>query len=1810
MKPPAESVKYPPVRGDIAVVGLACTYGGARRAADFWQNIFNKVDAITDVFPARWNPEVFYDPDPAKEDRLYSKKGGWIPETYSFNPLRFGIPPASIQGAEPDQCFLIRCVFEALEDAGYVNRAYDKERVSVIVGRGNYVGPGLMWLTMRTAVTEMFLHIARQVRPDLKEAQIERLKGWMHSKMPRLTPEAAGGLVPNISTGRVANRFDFMGRNYTVDAACASALMACEIACRNLITGIDDMTIIGGMHIFNNLPFLSVFKVARATSLTSTMRPFDAKADGTMCGEGVGTLVLKRLADAERDGDRIYAVIKGVGAASDGKAKAVMAPRVEGEITAIERAFDMAQVSPQSVELVECHGTATVVGDATELEAMESVYGPSSTGRRTCAIGSVKSMIGHAMPASGAASLIKTSLALYHKVLPPTLNVTEPHPMLKKPESRFYVNTETRPWIHDKSAGPRRAAVSAFGFGGINGHVVLEEYLPAEESKLPTLLRDWDAEVVVIEAASRAALGEALDRVRAYAIEVEGVLLRDLAYTLNSALREPGAEGAVYRVALVAATMEELAQKIDRAKQRLADPECAQIRERGGLYYFASPELRNGKLAFLFPGEGSQYLNMLSDLCMHFPEVRNCFDIAAAEASGSGRAPLSALIFPPPAFSEEEEAAAEKELWSIERATESVLTAGGAMFTLATRLGLKADMMTGHSAGEWLAMAASGMIAIPEFIGSMDRLESMYHEVAGTAGVPRMAMLAVGTGRDKILELAAEVDCDVHIANDNCQHQVVAVVEPAQSDKLSEHLLTNGVFVERLPYDRGYHTPSFTYICDPLREFFRGLNLQPPRLPVYSCTTTEPYPSDQGETLELVAHTFARPLLFRQTIEQMYQAGARIFVECGPRGNLTAFVDDVLRGKPHLAVPLDQFRRPGLLSLSHAVALLSAAGVPVNFTPLYERRGVHKLTLDAKADSVLPEERQPGMMQISTCYAQLEAPPPGEFPLPNAPAAEPGPAAQPVLATPSVAFAAPAAVRETGAPLPAGAPPLASAAGAATAMAAPVMVAPLWEAEEPAPASPAFTSAFAPAMAASTPVAPAILAEHFLLMEEFLNTEEGIMSQMLGGQGASVPAPAAPVEAWFAPAVEAPAYAPALPVPVSAPAPAVALAPASVPAPAAVSLAPAARPLAPPAKPDLRSVLLRVVSERTGYPEEMLDFDQDLEADLGIDSIKRVEIFGALRDLSAAGALSGDGDMEAVAKLKTLREVLAFLEERMPAAGAPGSAPALPAGVSGPWIRTATVTEQTADSLVLQLTLDLSEHKYLRDHSLYYPSTERDNQGDRIFVMPLTGSIELMCETAVRLEPGAKVVAVRNMQTLRPLAVVENRPPTRVHLVARRKGPGEIAMKIQEDKANGSAYSQCTVMVASGYPAAPAPMDLRLTNPRPAECPGKDVYEKHRMFHGPAFQGIRTIESIAENGLVATLDILPNRDLVASDRNPEYHIDPHLLDAAGQLVGYWPLEMLPQGYVVLPIKIGEVAKFCDNPAPGSVVHCRLQVRDVGQRTLAANYDLILGDGRLWMRVTGWEDWRFYWPPRAYDFWRFPKQHLASAALEVPALEKAGYYCCFQTTAADHERDALSDEIWTRVLLDRSELDQYQALPAERRTQWLFTRTVAKDSVRSWTERYRNRQLFPADIHLEDQPSGSFLASGFWTEEFAPPTAFTCFHEGAALAVAGRERAEVAALAVGEPVPDDGFLPEEAEWLGRTSDPAEWKARAVAGKQAAARFLRPDAEADFWRSLVITKIDAAMESLEIADPGSAVNAEDAVTVATGHYQSLIFAVAFR
>ena len=468
---------------DIAIIGMSCLFPGAPDVDAFWHNIINKVDAVSDPPPGAWEPALYYDPGSDESDRVYCKRGGYINSIARFDPLKHGIPPVAV-GGEPDQWLALELASNALDDAGYSDLDEEvRHRTAVILGKGTIPNAGTITAIQHSMMVTQTIEVLKSLHPELTATKIEELRLGLRSSLPRMNAETAPGHIPNIITGRIANRLDLMGPNFTVDAACASSLVAVQLAMRELQDGNCDLALAGGSHVLTPMPMITIFCQMGALSRRQEIRPFDKDADGTLLGEGLGLLVLKRLSDAERDRDRIYAVVKGVGVASDGRAVGVMAPRVEGEELAMQRAYRAAGVSPHSVSLIEAHGTGTPVGDFTEIQALKNVFGPRRSRLPNVAVGTVKSMISHTVPAAGVAGMIKTALALYNKVLPPTLHCDEPNPVFELEKTPFYINTETRPWI--VADGPRRAGVSAFGFGGINAHAVLEEYKEpsAQESR-------------------------------------------------------------------------------------------------------------------------------------------------------------------------------------------------------------------------------------------------------------------------------------------------------------------------------------------------------------------------------------------------------------------------------------------------------------------------------------------------------------------------------------------------------------------------------------------------------------------------------------------------------------------------------------------------------------------------------------------------------------------------------------------------------------------------------------------------------------------------------------------------------------------------------------------------------------------------------------------------------------------------------------------------------------------------------------------------------------------------------------------------------------------------------------------------------------------------------------------------------------------------------------------------------------------------------------------------------------------------------
>ncbi|HMP72468.1 MAG TPA: polyketide synthase [Kiritimatiellia bacterium] len=457
---------------DVAIIGVAGRFAQAPDAQSLWENILAGVCAIG-THP---DPDIqrYYDPDSEAFERIYTTRGAFLGDLATFDPLEFGVMPDSLVGVEPDHFLALKVAKDALVDAGLEGKAFPRERTDVILGHGVYINPSNVNWIQHGLVLDQTVNVIRDLFPGISKDDLERVHRTLKGQLPPLNAQSIPAMIPNVIAGRIANRLDLMGANYIVDAACASSLVALSHGVNHLLLDRCDVALVGGVQACMLAQDLMTFcQIDALSRRDDAPRPFDADADGTLFGEGVGMAVLKRRRDAERDGDRIYAVIKGYGISSDGKSSGLLAPRLEGEKLAIGRAYETSGVDPRSVGLIEAHATGIPLGDSIELHALTDIYG-SRQGSPTCGIGSVKSMIGHCVPAAGIASVIKAAFALYHKILPPTANFSTPHPKLKIEDSPFYVLTEPRPWLHT-AATPRRAGVSAMGFGGINSHVLLEE---------------------------------------------------------------------------------------------------------------------------------------------------------------------------------------------------------------------------------------------------------------------------------------------------------------------------------------------------------------------------------------------------------------------------------------------------------------------------------------------------------------------------------------------------------------------------------------------------------------------------------------------------------------------------------------------------------------------------------------------------------------------------------------------------------------------------------------------------------------------------------------------------------------------------------------------------------------------------------------------------------------------------------------------------------------------------------------------------------------------------------------------------------------------------------------------------------------------------------------------------------------------------------------------------------------------------------------------------------------------------------------
>jgi acyl transferase domain-containing protein len=1198
----------------IAVVGVAAFMPGSTDLGGFWRNVITGRDLMTDVPAGRWLIEDYYDPDPRATDKTYGRRGAFLPEV-DFDPVRFGIPPNNLPAIDTCQLLALMVAERVIADCA-VGLPGDRERVSVLLG----VVP-LQLLVEASARLDRPVWVKALREHGLAEAEAQSICDSIAAHFVPWQEETFPGLLSNVVSGRVANKFDLHGANHTTDAACASSLAALYAAVADLSLQRSDLVITGGVDTSNDISMYRCFTSTPALSPTGDCRPFSAAADGTMLGEGIVMFALKRLADAELDGDQVYAIIRGMGASSDGRGTAIYAPLPAGQRRALQRAYESAGYGAETVELVEAHGTGTSAGDAAEFTALHEVFGAvGRPDRQWCALGSIKSQVGHTKAAAGAAGMLKAVLALHQKVLPPTIKVDQPNPALGLESSPFYLNTATRPWVRPagEDAHPRRASVSSFGFGGTNFHVTLEEYLPAPGSRatLAPRLPAAPTELILLSAPAPDAL---VDRTRQLDLERT---LTDLArQTQHDFNREDHA-----RLAIVARDADDLAAKLAAAAARI---EAGQWPAPQGQAHYGAALPAPGLLGFLFPGQGAQYVGMGADLAVHLPLARAAWDSAARHALGD--LPLHRVVFPPPAFSDSGRAAADALLTATEWAQPALAVHSVALLAVLGRLGLKPDCVAGHSFGELVALHAAGAFDADTLVRLARRRGELMRDAAAVPG----AMLAVTAGRDQAEAAVADLP-DVWLANHNAPGQVVLAGTGQALEAAAARLAAEGIAAVRLKAATGFHSPLVAPAAEPFADFLGQADIRAPVLDAYTGRDAGVYPPDPAEVRRGLAAQIAAPVRFVDVIEAMYARGVRTFVEVGAGTALCGLVGQILGEREHVAVSLDRRGQHAVTSLQAGLGQLAVRGLAVDFAALWEEC--------SPAEESRTEDRGKATVTIDGGNYGRPYPPKGgsaALPPPNAPAGSQGKAPAPTLAgtsAPAIKPAPPGPLRTSDEP---SGPPTGNgqAPGGRAAPRPATVRAGL------APAAPAdggdgwlgvIAAAQEQAAEAHAEFQRAMTESHLAYLRMAEVTFAGLLS-VAGGEAPPDQLQQVPLQAAaIAPAAPAMAAAAVVREPTAA----------APPEPAA----PAAGPQAEAVPKDAESIgalLLEVVAERTGYPVDMLNVDMELDTDLGIDSIKKVEILSVVKERV------GDvpGDLTALATLRTLRAIAEQYAQSEPASG-------------------------------------------------------------------------------------------------------------------------------------------------------------------------------------------------------------------------------------------------------------------------------------------------------------------------------------------------------------------------------------------------------------------------------------------------------------------------------------------------------------------------------------------------------------------------------
>ena len=914
---------------EIAIVGIGALLPDALDVPMLWRNLLARHSSLRPVPQDLWDENHYYAGSGSATDRTRSRLGGLV-RGFRFSAREFGIPPSVEIELDITQKAALVAARTALAEIG-IHGPTNGIRGAVIIG--NAMGgmharaEGVLSLSHRLieATLDRLPSLAHQPAEQRAQMLAELRQGW-HSQFRPFTSNTLPGALGNMMAARVAHYFNLHGPTFTVDAACASSMAAIESAVWGLRTGRYDVALAGGVDFAMDPTTYITFSRMSALSDVGSF-PFDSRANGFVMGEGAVLFALKRLQDAQQANDHIYALIDGIGSSSDGRGSSIVAPNERGQRLALKNAYADAKVSPAQIGYIEAHGTATSIGDPIEILALRKVY--RGCARTSIALGSIKANLGHLKAAAGAAGILRATLALDTGVIPPQANFESSNPRCKLETSPFYIPTEPREWPATKT----HAAASAFGFGGINYHCVLRR---APDIAQPARrARRCRAQVSSIRSSARehGVVAFGADSVETLLEAAQSLSQR---LTRGAALTEVLKDGkdpqdAPLRVAFFATEPQEAIQALTLITAALRGESSAARLNAAGIYLKNSPPLKGDAVAMMFPGQGSQYLGMLGELRQAFPTIDATLAEADSILADTFEQPLTAYFSAIADESNADRTSRFEALSKTELLQPALVACNEALRRTLSQFGAP-TIAFGHSLGEISACIGAGVMSFEDGLRYAVERGRQLAQAGGGEG----SLLQAAASAAAIEQALGGWPAGLTVANKNCNRQTVLGGRTAAVSAAQESLRRVGIECSILPVSQAFHTPLMESAVAPLRAHLQALRLSPPRLTLLSSVSGQSIPRDaapQDWFVDVLSQQVARPVEFIETLQQAYQAGARLFLEVGPKQAASGFARDVL-GTAEVDViaccnPKEGERR----SFGRTLALLVASGVIPGHVP-------------------------------------------------------------------------------------------------------------------------------------------------------------------------------------------------------------------------------------------------------------------------------------------------------------------------------------------------------------------------------------------------------------------------------------------------------------------------------------------------------------------------------------------------------------------------------------------------------------------------------------------------------------------------------------------------------------------------------------------------------------------------------------------------------------------------------------------------------------------------------------------------------------